>query len=196
MHRSLSLWIHSRKAAITLLPAAGLLLCGTINLQAARSASVASGKNGVVVAGEKRAADIGTQVLERGGNAADATTAALLALSVTKIGAFTFGGEASVIYYDVHQQKAHTLWAQGAAPLDPKAISWYLKNGMPGSDIRTAAVPAVVDLCVTLLKQYGTISFEEAVKPTLALLDAGGPTWYIDTSDGRKIEPAETGRRI
>ena len=130
-------------------------------------------------------------MLENGGNAVDATTAALLALSVTKIGAFTFGGEASVIFYDVRQKKAHALWAQGAAPLDPQAISWYLKNGMPGGDVRTAAVPAVVDLCVTLLKQYGTISFEEAVKPTLALLDAGGPTWYIDSSDGRKIE---TGR--
>jgi gamma-glutamyltranspeptidase / glutathione hydrolase len=187
----LSLWIDVRKAAPALLLAGGLLLSGTGNLQAARSASVASGKNGIVVAGEKRAADIGTQVLKKGGNAADATTAALLALSVTKIGAFTIGGEASVIFYDVHQQKAHALWAQGAAPLDPQAISWYLKNGMPGTDIRTAAVPAVVDLCVTLLKEYGTISFEEAVKPTLALLDAGGPSWYIDTSDGSRIE---TGR--
>ena len=187
----LSLWIDLRKAATTLLLATGLLLSGTSHLQAARSASVASGKNGIVVAGEKRAADIGTQVLEKGGNAADAATAALLALSVTKIGAFTMGGEASVLFFDVHQQKAHALWAQGAAPLDPQAIAWYLKNGMPASDIRTAAVPAVVDLCVTLLKQYGTISFEEAVKPTLALLDAGGPTWYIDTSDGSRIE---TGR--
>jgi len=187
----LYLWIDLRKAATPLLLAGGLLLYGTSNLQAARSASVASGKNGIVVAGEKRAADIGTQVLEKGGNAADATTAALLALSVTKIGAFTTGGEASVIFYDVHQRKAHALWAQGAAPLDPQAISWYLKNGMPGSDIRTAAVPAVVDLCVTLLKEYGTISFEDAVKPTLALLDAGGPSWYIDTSDGSRIE---TGR--
>jgi gamma-glutamyltranspeptidase / glutathione hydrolase len=186
-----SFGIELRKATTTLFLAGGLLLYGTSNLQAARSASVASGKNGIVVAGEKSAADIGTQVLEKGGNAADATTAALLALSVTKIGAFTIGGEASVIFYDVHQQKAHALWAQGAAPLDPQAISWYLKNGMPGSDIRTAAVPAVVDLCVTLLKQFGTISFEEAVKPTLALLDAGGPSWYIDTSDGSRIE---TGR--
>ncbi len=185
------LGIDLGKAATTLFLAGGLLLYGTSHLPAARSASVASGKNGIVVVGEKRAANIGIQVLETGGNAADATTAALLALSVTKIGAFTIGGEASVIFYDVHQQKAHVLWAQGAAPLDPQAISWYLKNGMPGSDIRTAAVPAVVDLCVTLLKQYGTISFEEAVKPTLALLDAGGPSWYIDTSDGSRIE---TGR--
>ena len=99
--------------------AGAMLLCTTMQVQAAKSASVASGKNGIVVAGEKRAAGIGTQVLEKGGNAADATTASLLALSVTKIGAFTFGGEASVLFYDARQQKAHSLWAQGAAPLDP-----------------------------------------------------------------------------
>jgi gamma-glutamyltranspeptidase/glutathione hydrolase len=186
-----SLRIELRNAVTALFLAGGLLLYGASNLQAPRSGSVASGRNGIVVAGEKRAADIGTQVLEKGENAADATTAALLALSVTKIGSFTIGGEASVIFYDAHERKAHVLWAQGAAPLDPQAISWYLKNGMPASDIRTAAVPAVVDLCVTLLQQYGTISFEEAVKPTLALLDAGGPSWYIDTSDGSRIE---TGR--
>ena len=187
---SLSVRIELRKKTTALLLSGGMVLLGASHLQAAQP-SVASGKNGVVVAGEKRAADIGTQVLEKGGNAADAATAALLALSVTKIGAFTFGGEASVLYYDVRQQKAHALWAQGAAPLDPQAISWYLKNGMPDGDIRTAAVPAALDLCVTLLKQYGTISFEEAAEPTLAILDAGGPSWYIDTSDGRKIE---TGR--
>ena len=104
----LSLRSKLRNAATTLLLTGGLLLSVTSNLQA-RSPSVASGKNGVVVAGEKRAAAIGTQVLENGGNAVDATTAALLALSVTKIGAFTFGGEASVIVYDVRQKKAHEI---------------------------------------------------------------------------------------
>jgi gamma-glutamyltranspeptidase / glutathione hydrolase len=179
---------HFWKATNALVIAGALFFVAPRDSQAARAASVATGKNGVVVAGEKRAAEIGTHVLETGGNAADATTAGLLALSVTKIGAFTIGGEASVLLYDAHTKKARALWAQGAAPLDPQAISWYLKNGMPGGDVRTAAVPAAIDLCVTLLKQYGTISFEQAVQPTLALLDAGGPTWYIDSSDGTKIE--------
>jgi len=38
------------------------------------------------------------------------------------------------------------------------------------------------------LRLYGTSSFEGAVQPTLAILDAGGESWYIDTSDGRRIE--------
>jgi gamma-glutamyltranspeptidase/glutathione hydrolase len=49
-------------------------------------------------------------------------------------------------------------------------------------------VPAALDLIVTLLSRYGTMSFESAVQPTLAILDTGGESWYIDTSDGRRIE--------
>jgi gamma-glutamyltranspeptidase/glutathione hydrolase len=47
--------------------------------------------------------------------------------------------------------------------------------------MKAAPVPAAPDLCVTVLKLYGTISFEEAVAPTLRLLDAGGgPAWHRD----------------
>jgi gamma-glutamyltranspeptidase/glutathione hydrolase len=63
-----------------------------------------------------------------------------------------------------------------------------MNNGIPGSDVRSAAVPAALDLIVTLLRLYGTKSFEDAVQPTLSILDAAGPTWYVDASDGRRIE--------
>jgi gamma-glutamyltranspeptidase len=191
-----ALGIDLSKTATTLFLAGGLLLDGTNNLQASRSASVASGKNGIVVAGEKRAADIGTQVLEKGGNAADATTAALLALSVTKIGAFTIGGEASVIFYDAHQQKAHVLWAQGAAPLDPQAISWYLKNGMPASDIRTAAVPAVVDLCVTCSNSMGPFRLKKRLNRLWRCLMLEGQAGTSTPLMEAELRRAETGRRI
>jgi gamma-glutamyltranspeptidase/glutathione hydrolase len=180
-----------RKAIIALLLAGILLGHLVIKVESMQSAMTVSGEFGVVVAGKKAAADIGVAVLRKGGNAADATAASLLALSVTAVGAFCIGGEVPVLIYDVKRRQAKVLSGQGAAPLDPQAISWYLKNGIPGADIRAAAVPAVVDLCVTLLKLYGTLSFEQAVTPTLALLDAGGPSWYIDTSDNGKVE---TGR--
>ena len=48
--------------------------------------------------------------------------------------------------------------------------------------------PGTIDAIVTLLKLYGTKSFEEVVQPTLAILDAGGPTWYIDTGSDKEIE--------
>ncbi|MBN2367238.1 MAG: gamma-glutamyltransferase [Calditrichaeota bacterium] len=151
----------------------------------------ASGEKGLIVAGKPEAVGAGIEILQAGGNAADAGTAALLILSVKHIGAFCIGGEVPAIFYDAENSDVKVLSGQGAAPLDPNAIDWYLNYGIPGSSIKAAAVPAVIDLCVTMLQKYGTISFEAAVDPTLGILDAGGPSWYIDTSDGDTVE---TGR--
>jgi len=155
---------------------------------AADQQHTASGNKGLVVSGRPAATAAGIKMLEQGGNAADAGAATLLALSVTQVGAFCIGGEVPVLIFDASKKDVRVLSGQGAAPLDPKAIDWYMANGIPSSDVRSAAVPAALDLIVTLLKLYGTKSFEEAVLPTLAILDAGGPAWYIDTSDGRRIE--------
>ena len=80
------------------------------------------------------------------------------------------------------------LEGQGEAPRDPKAIAWYMEHGIPDGDVKAAAVPGAIDAIVTLLKLYGTKSFEEVVQPTLAILDAGGPSWYIDTGSDKRIE--------
>jgi gamma-glutamyltranspeptidase / glutathione hydrolase len=153
-----------------------------------RGPSVASGSQGVVVSGKPAATAAGLKILEQGGNAADAAAATLLALSVTYVGAFCVGGEIPILVYNAEQKNVKLLEGQGEAPRDPKAIAWYMQHGIPDGDVKAAAVPGTIDAIVTLLKLYGTKSFEEVVQPTLAILDAGGPTWYIDTGDGKKIE--------
>ena len=56
----------------------------------------------------------------------------------------------------------------------PPPAAWYLEHGIPDGDVKVAAVPGAIDAIFTLLKLYGTKSFEEEVQPTLAILDAGG----------------------
>jgi gamma-glutamyltranspeptidase/glutathione hydrolase len=153
-----------------------------------RGPSVATGSQGVVVSGRPAATAAGIRILQQGGNAADAGAATLLALSVTYVGAFCVGGEVPILVYSAQQKNVKLLEGQGEAPRDPKAIAWYMEHGIPDGDVKAAAVPGTVDAIVTLLKLYGTKSFEEVVQPTLAILDAGGPTWYIDTGSGQKIE--------
>ncbi len=155
---------------------------------APRGPSVAVGTQGVVVSGRPAATAAGVKILEQGGNAADAAAATLLALSVTYVGAFCVGGEIPVLVFDAEQKNVKLLEGQGEAPRDPKAIAWYMDHGIPEGDVKAAAVPGTIDAIVTLLKLYGTKSFEEVVQPTLAILDAGGPSWYIDTGSGTKIE--------
>jgi gamma-glutamyltranspeptidase/glutathione hydrolase len=153
-----------------------------------RGPSVATGSQGVVVSGKPAATAAGIRILERGGNAADAGAATLLALSVTYVGAFCVGGEIPILVYSADQKNVKLLEGQGEAPRDPKATAWYMEHGIPDGDVKAAAVPGTIDAIVTLLKLYGTKSFEEVVQSTLAILDAGGPSWYIDTGDGKKIE--------
>ena len=153
-----------------------------------RHLSVAAGSRGVVVSGKPAATAAGVKILQQGGNAADAGAATLLALSVTSVGAFCVGGEIPILVYSADQKSVELLEGQGEAPRDPKAIAWYMEHGIPDGDVKAAAVPGTIDAIVTLLKLYGTKSFEEIVQPTLAILDAGGPTWYIDTGSGERIE--------
>jgi gamma-glutamyltranspeptidase / glutathione hydrolase len=154
-----------------------------------REPSIAVGSQGVVVSGRPAATAAGIKILEQGGNAADAGAATLLALSVTYVGAFCVGGEVPILVYSAGQKNVKLLEGIGEAPRDPKAIAWYMKHGIPGDgDVKAAAVPSTIDAVVTLLRLYGTKSFEEVVQPTLAILDAGGPTWYIDTGSGQRIE--------
>src|SRR5579862_1083120 len=153
-----------------------------------RGPSVATGSQGVVVSGRPAATAAGIKILEQRGNAADAGAATLLALSVTYVGAFCVGGEVPILVFSAGQKNVKLLEGQGEAPRDPKAISWYMEHGIPDGDVKAAAVPGTIDAIVTLLKLYGTKSFEEVVQPTLAILDAGGPSWYIDTGSGQKIE--------
>ena len=139
----------------------------------------AESKTGVVAAGGAGAVAAGIEILEMGGNAADAAAGTILALNVTDHGACSIGGEVPLLIYDANKQEVKSLSGQGRAPLSQAAIDWYMENGIPGGkDIKMAPVPSVVDLCITTLQRYGTLGFGEIIEPTLALLDAGKEGWH------------------
>lgn len=141
----------------------------------------AEGSLGVVAAGGADAVRAGLSLLEAGGNAADAAVATILALAVTDHGLFSIGAEVPLLIHDARRGEVKALSGMGGAPLDPKAIAWYLENGIPkGLDLRSAAVPSAPSLCFEVLCLYGTRSFKEAAAPALRLLDRGSEAWHPD----------------
>jgi len=110
--------------------------------------TIAAGGQGVIVSGKPAATAAGIKILEQGGNAADAGAATLLALSVTSVGAYCVGGEIPILVYSADQKTVKLLEGQGEAPRDPKAIAWYMKNGIPDGDVKAAAVPGAIDAVV------------------------------------------------
>ena len=119
-------------------------------------------KSALVAAGGAGAVDAGLQILEAGGNAADAAVATIFALQVTDHGACCIGGEVPLLIYTAKTGRVKSLSGMGRAPLAQDAIDWYMKNGIPGpGDMKMAPVPSVVDLCITTLQQFGTMNLEQ-----------------------------------
>lgn len=164
--------------------AVAMVLCGVIALPVSHCGAQeiswqAAGKNGAVAAGGAGSVAAGIGILERGGRAADAAAATILALSVTDYGMFALGGEVPVLVYDAESRRVTCLSGMGGAPLDEEAIQWYYENGIPATgSMKAAPVPGAISLVVQLLTMYGTISFEDAVAPTLMLLDKGDQEWH------------------
>jgi len=131
------------------------------------------GKRGIVAASEKAPVLAGLYMLKIGGTAADAAVSTILAETVVDFPRFNIGGEVTFIYYDAKSKQVKVLSGIGEAPLSRDAIDWYMKNGIPSSDLKAALVPSVLDLCVKALQLYGNLSFEQTVTPTLELLESG-----------------------
>ena len=154
----------------------------------------AAGTGGAVAAGRRpEAVAAGLELLRKGGNAADAAAATLLALTVTDYGMFAIGGEVPILVYDAKKKEVKVLCGLGRGPLDPRANEWFYAQGIPSrGSMKSSPVPGAVDACVTLLRVYGTKSFGEAVAPTLRLLDKGGRDWYDEQAVTlRKLTEAE-----
>ncbi len=164
----------------------------------------AQGDGGAVAAGKTaRTADAGIQMLQNGGKAADAAAASLIVLAIDDYGMFCIGGEVPYIHYDADKEEVKVLSGQGRAPLDQTAINWLINNGIPeqytNGNIKTAAVPAVIDLCIQSMKLWGSLTFEEIIEPALDILDNGSTSWYDDLAatlrKGRDAERNTSGTR-
>jgi gamma-glutamyltranspeptidase/glutathione hydrolase len=142
----------------------------------------AAGTHGAVSAGGREAVAAGLEILKRGGNAADAAAATILALSVTDANLFCFGGEVPILVYDARTKGITVIAGQGAAPRLATREEFARRGGIPGKGIEAAAVPAALDACLSLLDRFGTMSFTQVVAPTRHLL--GRPprreAWHPD----------------
>ncbi len=137
-----------------------------------------TGTLGAVSAGGAEAVAAGLEILKRGGNAADAGAATILALSVTDSGGFCIGGEVPIIVYDAQRGVVEVLSGMGAAPRLATREYFSRLGGIPAKGIESAAVPAAFDACITLLDRYGTLRLADVAGPALRLLDRAKVEWH------------------
>lgn len=140
----------------------------------------ASGNSGVVAAGPKESVQAGIDILAKGGNAIDAAVAIIFNLAISDYGMFSIGGEVPIMFYNATTDNVLVYNGMGGAPGCMNAVRWYYDNGIPRHGIKSSTVPSAISTCLTALEQKGTMSFEEIISSTLALLDTHKEHWYAN----------------
>ena len=147
---------------------------------AANSIHAVAAEHGMVVAQEKIAAQIGADVLKRGGNAVDAAVATGFAMAVTYPRAGNIGGGGFMV---IHSQDRHEDVAIDYRETAPAATTPEIFLGADGKpDIAKSrdsalgiGVPATVAGLAVALDKYGSGKFTLAdlLKPAIALAKDG-----------------------
>jgi gamma-glutamyltranspeptidase/glutathione hydrolase len=146
------------------------------------------------VAGGAGAVQAGIETLKSGGNAVDAAVATILALTVTDARSVCFGGEVPIMIYDAKTGAIEVVAGQGGAPALATREAFASGGGIPARGLLPAAVPALLDACLTALDRHGTITFEQSAAPMLRLLDRHESDWHAKLARTiRRLIEAEKG---
>lgn len=124
------------------------------------------------------ATQAGVRMFEQGGNAIDATVAALAVLGLVEPTSSGIGGEAFFLIYDPEApQKVVSINGGGTAPRHA-SIDWYHSQGfeyIPSTGLLSSVVPGVIDAWMAALDKYGKLSVEQVLSPAIELASNGFP---------------------
>jgi len=119
-------------------------------------------------------------IMDKGGNAFDASMSALLALNVSFSQAASFPGVAPILIYDAENDEVKSYIGAGTAP-QKATVEFFKSKGydnVPKYKLIAQLLPASPDVLITILKEHGTMSFSEICKPAIDLARAGVPVHY------------------
>lgn len=135
---------------------------------------------GMVSAGHYLAAWWGTDVLRRGGNAADAGVAAGLALNVVHNDMASLSGVVALLYREAEGGAVHSVAGVGPWPaaFDVEDLRRQDQAGLlPGA--AQTVVPAAADAWITTLARFGTMSWRDVSSYPLELASRGVPVHHF-----------------
>ena len=136
-------------------------------------------QRGVVSSSSAQASEIGIEVLDAGGNAVDAAVATAFAVGVARPELAGLGGSGSMLYRSNTGEVA-SLWFELAAPAAIQQDTFIDKNPLGGRGVlppwtgRTyVGVPGVVAGLSAAMERYGTLSWQDVIRPAEDLARRG-----------------------
>ena len=147
---------------------------------ASRRSTVLSTK-GVVASSQPLASSAGIEILNAGGNAADAAVAVAAALNVTEPCNTGIGGDAFCLFYDAEKRTVRAFNGSGRAPqgmtLDVLRSKGVTGLEIPGNSIHSVTVPGAAAAWVDTVEQLGSgkLSMHDILAPAIRLAEQGYP---------------------
>ena len=138
------------------------------------------GTRGMAGGGTQLTAQTGMRILWQGGNAVDAAVASALAAGVMEPTAhYTLGGEVAFLFYDRAARAVRSVVGQGWAPR-AATIDLYMERwGEIPPGVLSSSVPGVISALLTMLNEYGTMSFGQVAESALHFASQGFPAYQL-----------------
>lgn len=134
-------------------------------------------REGMVVSQNELASRIGADILAKGGNAVDAAVATAFALAVTLPRAGNLGGGGFMLVYLAEERRTVAIDYRSAAPAAAEADMFLDRLGdrMDNADAghMAAGVPGTVAGLALAHERWGTLPWEDVVRPAAELAENG-----------------------
>ncbi len=133
---------------------------------------------GIVASSHPLASQAGIQILQQGGNAADAAVACAAMLNVVEPMSTGIGGDCFALFYDANRKKVFGVNGSGRAPgaltLD-RARDAVKGNSIPSSSPHAVTVPGAAAGWVDTVERHGRLSIKEVLAPAIKNARDGHP---------------------
>src|SRR5262249_29194837 len=143
--------------------------------------SVVMAPHGMVATSHPLAAQIGLDILQKGGNAIDAAIAANAALGLMEPMSCGVGGDLFAIVWDAKTQKLYGLNASGRSPYRATRPLFADRglNDIPATGPLSWSVPGCVDGWDELRRRFGTMTLQQVLEPSIHYAEEGFPVTEV-----------------
>lgn len=139
------------------------------------------GQNGMVSVRETIAAEIGAEILEKGGNAVDAAAAVGFALAVTYPQAGNIGGGGFMVVHIAGKNKTVAIdyreMSAGTASHDLYLVDDKVDNKLAKYHRKSSGVPGTVMGMAMAIEKYGILNLNDVLEPAYKLAKDGFPVY-------------------
>jgi gamma-glutamyltranspeptidase/glutathione hydrolase len=159
--------------------------------QRSQSRSVVLASHGIVATSHPLAAEVGLDVLKRGGNAFDAAIATNAMLGLVEPMSCGIGGDLFAICWDAKTRKLSGLNASGRSPfsLSRKVFADRGLDQIPTYGPLSWSVPGCVDGWAQLNSRFGALPLASVLTPAIEYAEGGFPVTEIIAGYWASAEP-------